>query len=90
VATFTGRPILLSAKYSTTPLPLDIGDEDLFYGGCAPLANNPRVDADGWSTTGELYPATVLRAKAMIASIREEILEMALQAKSSKDDQQRL
>lgn len=90
LATFTGRPCLLSAKYATTPLPLDISDEELFYGGGTPLTRNLRVDSDGWSTTGELYPMTMLRAKMMIAFIREEIIDIALQAKPSNDDTQRL
>lgn len=90
LATFTGRPSLLSAKYLTTPLPLDISDEDLFYGGGTPLTRNLRVDSNGWSTRGELYPMTVLRAKMMIAFIREEIIDIALQAKPSNNDPQRL
>lgn len=90
LASFTGRPSLISARYATTPLPLDISDEELFYRGSTPAEENFRVDSNGWSTTGDVYPMTLLRAKVMMALIREEILDIALQAKPSIDDPQKL
>ena len=91
VATFTGRPPLLSAKYATTPLPLDISDEELLFGNRTPPANyRLRIDSNGWSTTGEVYPMTVQRSKGMIAIVREEILEMALQVEPGPDEPLRL
>lgn len=75
---FTGRPPLLNRHYCWTPLPLDIRDEDLASDqGTLQLAVES-LDANGWNTNGAMYPATVLRARAMIAYIREELVEIAL------------
>ncbi|KAL6882292.1 fungal-specific transcription factor domain-containing protein [Trichoderma longibrachiatum] len=79
-ATFTGRPAFLSRRFSSTPLPLDMSDEVLFSGGSPPAGyRDCRVDDNGWSTDGKLYVTTTLRARAMLAYVRDEILELALQ-----------
>ncbi|KAF3014210.1 hypothetical protein E8E14_007763 [Neopestalotiopsis sp. 37M] len=78
VVSFTGRPPLLSRRFCTTPLPLDIRDED--------LAAEPEVldravaslDQNGWNTDGGLYSATLIRARTMIAYVRDELIEIAL------------
>ena len=91
IASFTGRPTLLSARFSTTPLPLDICDEVLLNTDCGPLEEYPKVDEYGWNTTSALHPMTVHRAKAILSLIREEILEISLQAKPrDENDEQRL
>ncbi|KAM0255533.1 hypothetical protein ACHAQJ_005680 [Trichoderma viride] len=79
-ATFTGRPAFLSRRFSSTPLPLDMSDEILLakppltdYGDC-------RVDENGWNIDGQIYLTTTLRARTMLAYVRDEILEIALQS----------
>ncbi|KAK1243359.1 hypothetical protein MKX07_003987 [Trichoderma sp. CBMAI-0711] len=83
-ATFTGRPAFLSRRFSSTPLPLDMSDEMLFSGNSL-LADyrDCRVDENGWSMDGKLYVTTTLRARAMLAYVRDEILEIALQSMDS-------
>lgn len=75
---FTGRPPLLSRRYCSTPLPLDISDEDLASDTDTLRRAHESLDEQGWNTNGGLYPATVFRARLMIAYIRDELLEIAL------------
>lgn len=75
---FTGRPPLISRQYCSTALPLDIRDEDL-TGGVANIARAAEsLNGQGWNTKGELYPATFIRARSMIAFVRDELLEVSL------------
>ncbi|KAH0489918.1 hypothetical protein TgHK011_001409 [Trichoderma gracile] len=83
-ATFTGRPAFLSRRFSSTPLPLDMSDDMLLSGNGLPASyRDCRVDENGWSTDGRLYVTTTLRARAMLAYVRDEILEIALQSMDS-------
>jgi hypothetical protein len=77
ISTFTGRPPLLSYRFSSTPLPLDISDEDLLSdGGLEKIAED--LDKNGWNTKGIIYSTTTLRARNAFMVVRGEILEMAL------------
>ncbi|KAK6953645.1 hypothetical protein Daesc_005950 [Daldinia eschscholtzii] len=78
VVSFTGRPPLISSRYSSTPLPLDISTEDLFSDHDTFMKAVSRLDEKGWNTDGEIYPSTNIRARAIIAIIREEIFKIAL------------
>ncbi|KAI1660453.1 hypothetical protein F4813DRAFT_350017 [Daldinia decipiens] len=78
VVSFTGRPPLISSRYSSTPLPLDISNEDLLSDHDTFMKAISRLDEEGWNTDGEIYPSTHIRARAIIALIREEIFEIAL------------
>ncbi|RAL07260.1 uncharacterized protein BO97DRAFT_263008 [Aspergillus homomorphus CBS 101889] len=75
-STLTGRPPLLSRRYSTTQLPLDISDDDILSGNVRTAA--AKLDSDGWNRNGGrvFNQATPLRARAMFARNREEILEV--------------
>jgi hypothetical protein len=78
-ATFTGRPALLSRRFSSTPLPLDMSDELLLK--TPPTSfEDCRVDENGWNIDGKIYPTTTLRARALLSYVRDEILEIALQS----------
>ncbi|PTB63102.1 fungal-specific transcription factor domain-containing protein [Trichoderma citrinoviride] len=85
-ATFTGRPPFLSRRFSSTPLPLDLSDDMLLLSSGGSSSNqladyrDCRVDDNGWSTDGRIYVTTTLRARAMLAYVRDEILEIALQS----------
>lgn len=75
---FTGRPPLITRRYCTTPLPLDIRDEDLTADESTLMSAVNSLDERGWNTKGELYPATLVRARYMIAIILDELVEIAL------------
>ncbi|KAH8678462.1 hypothetical protein BX600DRAFT_452094 [Xylariales sp. PMI_506] len=75
---YTGRPPMLSRRYCSVPLPLDIQDED-FIGDAETLSRAAAsLDEHGWNTQGAIYPSTIIRARAMIAYIRDEIFDIAL------------
>lgn len=76
VSTFAGWPPVLSQRFTSTLLPLDISDEVLL--GILPWNDNI-VDEEGWNTLGEIYSSTLLRARAHIGFIREIILNYSLQ-----------
>lgn len=78
MVSFSGRPPLIGRRYSSTPLPLDLSDRVLFSDDDTIAQAVQALDARGWNTEGRLYPATLLRARAMIAFIRDELLEVAL------------
>ncbi|KAI5456619.1 hypothetical protein BGZ63DRAFT_366340 [Mariannaea sp. PMI_226] len=81
VVSFTGRPMLIHSRYSSTPLPLDLAEHDLFAGGEALARAVDALDENGWSTSGLLGPCTLLRARMMNALLREELLDIALGTK---------
>ncbi|KAH6604513.1 hypothetical protein Trco_006220 [Trichoderma cornu-damae] len=74
---FSGRPPLLSRRYCSTPLPLDIGDEDLVADEATLQKAVQELDERGWNTRGAIYPATLIRARRMFAAILEEVMEVA-------------
>ena len=76
LALFTGRPPLISSKYASTPLPLDISDEELM-GRIPPSSGN--LDQFGWNTEGKLYMTTMIRARFLVLQIGERLLELMLQ-----------
>lgn len=78
-ATFTGRPMFLGRKFSSTPLPLDMSDELLLSKPPLTRREDCRVDENGWNIDGKIYMTTTLRARAMLSYVRDEILEIALQ-----------
>ncbi|KAM0326240.1 hypothetical protein ACHAQA_006837 [Verticillium albo-atrum] len=77
-ATFTGRPPLMSRRYISTPLPLDLRNEDLMGDRETIARAVATLDENGWNTDGGLYPATVVRARTLLASVKDEIIEIAL------------
>ncbi|KAK2601669.1 hypothetical protein QQS21_004743 [Conoideocrella luteorostrata] len=76
---FTGRPPFLGSRFATTPLPLDISDDELLNSDAKSLGSSPNIDENGWNTKGQIYSVTVMRAKVMIDLVKEDILEIALQ-----------
>ncbi|KAI4593136.1 hypothetical protein KJ359_010060 [Pestalotiopsis sp. 9143b] len=60
-------------------MPLDISDQDLFLDQEDLLKKiESSVDSRGWSTSGEFFSSTIIRARYMVAQIREHIAEIAL------------
>lgn len=75
---FSGRPPLLNRRYCTTPLPLDLRDEDLVADDSTLQKAVRELDDRGWNTKGEIYPVTLIRARRMLAAALEEVMEIAL------------
>jgi hypothetical protein len=90
VATFTGRPPLIGSRFATTPLPLDVSDEELLNSEGNSLANTPNVDENGWNNRDRIFSGTIMRAKMMLNLIKEQILELALQVTPRGDTHQLL
>lgn len=76
-ATFTGRPPLIGRRFVSTPMPLDIRDEELMGDEKTISKALDSLDPQGWNTGGFIFPVTVLRARYLIALIRDEIIEVA-------------
>lgn len=86
MAAMSGRPPLLSRRYTTCQLPLDISDDDL-------IAEEPRLsemksklDLQGWNTLGEVYPSTWARGLLLMSIIREEVLEITLDDSNGRSE----
>lgn len=77
IVSFTGRPPLISSTYSSTPLPLDLDDEELLDEGRLTEALGG-LDGDGWSVVPRITRFTFTRSRAMLGMIREEIFRVAL------------
>lgn len=76
---FTGRPPLLSRRFITTPLPLDLKDEYIFLDQESMTQKATKtLDEHGWSIERGLYSSSIIRARCMAARVREEIVEVAL------------
>lgn len=78
-ASFSGRPPLLSRKYMLTPPPLELSDEALLEGGDTLTREVEQLDARGWGHEGKTYySTTIVRARRMLAVVKDEIMELAL------------
>lgn len=85
LATFTGRPPFISHRFSSTPLPLDICDSALADSSLSSNSPEGSVDENGWNVSGEIQAITISRARAQLAFIRDQILEIALQDRRCGD-----
>ena len=80
MAAMSGRPPLLSRRYSTCHLPHDISDDELNAAEPRLSEIKSKLDSHGWSTSGEVYPSTWARGLLLMNIIREEVLEVTLDA----------
>ncbi|KAI5457563.1 hypothetical protein BGZ63DRAFT_494859 [Mariannaea sp. PMI_226] len=78
---FTGRPPLIHYKFLSTPLPLDIDDNDFLSGEATALRAFNHLDASGWNTINGIYAVSFIRARAICAFVRAELVEIALDKK---------
>lgn len=69
---------MLSQRFVSQTEPLDISDEELLQ--VPPLRGTTysEIDSAGWSLGDEILPVSPLRARVMIAYVRDSILEIAL------------
>lgn len=79
IATFAGRPPLISRRFASMPLPLDLSDEVLLTPDPTGSIQRQHLDENGWSTDGVIHSTTMLRARTILSFIRDAILEIALQ-----------
>lgn len=79
ISSFTGRSVVLSRRFCTAILPLDVADEYLMlpHEELMEVVNRD-LDANGWNTTRKFFPATRIRVFYYMALIRDEILESSL------------
>ncbi|KAF4964214.1 hypothetical protein FSARC_7848 [Fusarium sarcochroum] len=75
---FAGRPPLLTSNFFSTPLPLDISDEDLVSDHSTLMQVCKSLDENGWNTKGEINSSTGIRARYMVNIIRDELMDLAL------------
>ncbi|KAM0552627.1 hypothetical protein ACHAPJ_007724 [Fusarium lateritium] len=75
---FTGRPPLLSRRYLSYPLGLDISDWDLMKDQGTIKRVMATLDDNGFSPDSDILGSALLRARMQIALIKDELLEMAL------------
>ena len=78
LATFTGRPPALSRRYTTCQIPLDLSDDEIMAEGEDLQTVRAKLDPNGWSTSGKIYPSSACRAWMFMSLIRDEILEISL------------
>ncbi|OGM41845.1 hypothetical protein ABOM_009633 [Aspergillus bombycis] len=75
IATILGRPPSMTRHYCVLKPPLDIDDD-------VDPPNYERslqmLDSNGWNTDGKRRPSTIVRLRFLLATVREEILELHL------------
>lgn len=83
ISTFVSRPPRMSRRYWALDLPLDLPDEALL--GTEPVFAERLLELDykGWNTAGVVYPASRLRAAAMIGQLRDAVLELSFEVAPS-------
>lgn len=77
-ATFVGRPPRLSRHYCVVELPLDLPESALLGSDEEFEAAKLRLDQNGWSQDGSVHLASRHRTSLLLATLREEVLELTL------------
>lgn len=75
LATFLGRPPLLSHRHCNLTLPLDISDEVLVADGLSLTEAIKHLDADGWNQQGQIHRISLARIRLLLAIFRDQVLE---------------
>jgi hypothetical protein len=83
VATFTGRPPLVSPRFVNTPPPLDLGDDDLAAGGTMLERAVAKLNPLGWNIEGGVYASSLCRACHLTSTILNEIIEITFGSESN-------
>lgn len=82
LATFLGRPPLISWRYCDITLPLDLSCEEIFAEPAIRDAAIARLTPDGWNEEGSLRKGAWPRVSLLASIMREKILEVSLSRKS--------
>ncbi|KAF4439092.1 hypothetical protein FACUT_4446 [Fusarium acutatum] len=78
LATFVGRPPLLTRRFCSIKSPLDLEESALLSDRQTFQRKSQLLDQDGWNTDGRIYSSSLLRVRMIIALARDEILEVVL------------
>ncbi|KAE8378400.1 hypothetical protein BDV26DRAFT_304293 [Aspergillus bertholletiae] len=84
IATFLGRPPRISLRHADCPLPLDLDDSTLETDPSEIELAVQNLDSDGWNMQGRLQRTTFLRQRFLVATFREEILEVSLETQNQR------
>ncbi|KAK0623679.1 hypothetical protein B0T14DRAFT_427237 [Immersiella caudata] len=76
IATNLGRPPLVPRNYCVLDAPLDLDDDELIGPGLD--LNLQKLDRNGWNTDGRQRSTTYMRLQYLLATAREEALELHL------------
>lgn len=82
IATFLGRPPLISWRYCDIPLPLDLSCEEIVAEPEIRDAAIANLASDGWNQEGSLRKGAWPRVSLLASIMREKILEVSLSRKS--------
>ncbi|SMY21836.1 unnamed protein product [Zymoseptoria tritici ST99CH_1A5] len=74
ISTLFNRPPRISKHYTTTPLPLDLSDEELL-GSIEGLDQACARLEDGWNAQKRITSTTWIRVRSMLGHYREDYLE---------------
>ena len=80
IATNLGRPPLVHCNYCALDAPLDLDDDELVGPGLE--HNLQKLDQNGWNTDGRRGSTTYMRLQYLLATVREEALELHLGMKT--------
>jgi len=83
-ATFFGRPPLISSKFCSCKMPLDLDHIQLGLDGEALDRAVKELDDDGWNQSSSVGRPSWLRVSIISSKLREEILELSLGANPDK------
>ena len=78
ISTFLGRPPRLCLRYCSSKMPLDLDDTQLMEEGMSFDLAAASVDQNGWSTSQKTQSSAWIRLRYIMATFREEILDMSL------------
>ncbi|RFU27549.1 hypothetical protein B7463_g8789, partial [Scytalidium lignicola] len=74
----TGVPPGMTRFYCIVQLPLDLDNDELYLPEHELRVAISKLDNQGWNTAGKFHQITAQRLLMLLASIREEILELSL------------
>lgn len=66
-----------------TPLPLDLSDEALMSDADTLAKEVQALDENGWNKKNDCHSATVVRARRLLMTVKDKIMEMALGSTTS-------
>ncbi|KAK3382108.1 hypothetical protein B0T24DRAFT_600503 [Lasiosphaeria ovina] len=83
IATTLGRPPLIHRNYCVLDAPLDFDDDDLT--GRELEHELQKLDQHGWNTDGRRRSTSFMRLRYLLATVREEVLELHLGVNSTTE-----
>lgn len=89
LALFNGRPPILSRRYCSCPLPLDLPDDAFIYGKEHLIREVKQLDDMGWcrKEDGTIHDMTGMRVSVLFCMILDEILEMLIGNRAQYSDE---